>query len=337
MTVINNIEIDNITYNRNIIKEAILNNDKIEDKLHVIIVLSNPCLYAIRYILTKEFIKRMEMDEPNVILYVVELAYDNQKFIITETGNKRHLQLRTKIPIWHKENMINIGVKKLLPKNWKAFAWIDADLEFESASWADDTLKILNGCSDIVQLFSHAVDMNREKYSMSIFNSFCYQYTKKNNYCNKGLDFWHPGYAWACTRKGYEKMGGLYESGILGSGDHIMALSLIGRGLKAVNDLSTENYKDSIKEFENRIKNLRIGYVPGVIRHHYHGSKKNRKYSERWEILIQNNYDSYEHIKKDSNGILIPTYGCPQKLLDEILNYFKERNEDEDFSDLKLY
>jgi hypothetical protein len=132
-------------------------------------------------------------------------------------------------------------------------------------------------------------------------------------------------------------MGGLYESGILGSGDHIMALSLIGRGLKAVNDLSTYNYKDSIKQFENRIKNLRIGYVPGVIRHHYHGSKKNRKYSERWAILIQNNYDPYEHIKNDEYGVLIPTYNCPPKLLEDILNYFKERNEDEDFSDLKLY
>lgn len=60
MTIINTIEIDNINYEKNTIKDAIINNDPIENKLNVIIVISNPCLYASRYILAKEFIKRFE-------------------------------------------------------------------------------------------------------------------------------------------------------------------------------------------------------------------------------------------------------------------------------------
>jgi hypothetical protein len=107
-------------------------------------------MYIRRYILMNEFLKRMEMEETDVIVYVVELAYKNQRFVITDAKNKRHLQLRAETPLWHKENMINIAVKKLLPKTWKAMAWIDADLEFESATWAKDTLKILNGCKDVV-------------------------------------------------------------------------------------------------------------------------------------------------------------------------------------------
>ena len=63
MTVINNIEIDTIEYKPNEIKEAIINNNPIESKLHVIIVVSNPCLYARRYILAKEFIKRMALSK----------------------------------------------------------------------------------------------------------------------------------------------------------------------------------------------------------------------------------------------------------------------------------
>ena len=172
MTIINNIEIDAISYKNNIIKEAILNNEPIENKLNVIIVISNPCLYAIRYILTREFIKRIEIEETNVNLYVVELAYKNQKFLCTDSKNKNHLQLRSEIPLWHKENMVNLGVRYLLPKSWKAFAWIDADVEFENPNWALDTLKILNGCKDIVQVFSHCVDMDKNKLALNIFNSF---------------------------------------------------------------------------------------------------------------------------------------------------------------------
>ena len=88
MTIINNIEIDNITYKVNDLKYAISNNEPIEEKLNVIIVISNPCLYAKRYILCKEFIKRIEEQEENVNLFITELAYDKQKFIITLIGSK---------------------------------------------------------------------------------------------------------------------------------------------------------------------------------------------------------------------------------------------------------
>jgi len=111
MTIINGIEIDDICYKLNDIKYAIANNDPIEKKLNVIIAISNPCLYAKRYILLKEFVKRIEEEETNVNLYIVELIYKNQKFIVTDKNNKKHLQIKTDIPLWHKENMINLGVK----------------------------------------------------------------------------------------------------------------------------------------------------------------------------------------------------------------------------------
>ena len=86
MTVINDVEIDDIHYSKNEIKEAILNNDPVDTTLHVVAVVSNPYLFARRYILMKEFICRIEAEEPNVTLYVVELAYGNQRFLIKKTG-----------------------------------------------------------------------------------------------------------------------------------------------------------------------------------------------------------------------------------------------------------
>jgi len=330
MTIINGIEIDDIEYEKDIIRSAIINNTPIDSVLHVVMVLSNPCQFARRYILAREFIQRM-LNETNVVLYVVELAYGKDGFYVTEAKNKRHLQLRGEIPLWHKENMINIGVKKLLPKGWKAMAWVDADVEFENSSWALDTLKVLNGCKDIIQPFSHGIDMDKEKNAMSIFPSFGFQYSKRSKYGGVGINMWHPGFAWACTRAAYEKMGGLYEMSILGSGDHNMSLSFIKQGLNSLNIETSQNYKDSVEEFQGRVKNLRLGYCPGVIRHYFHGSKKNRKYMERWKILVKYAYDPYEHITKNKDGLLIPTESCPSGLLSDILDYFSERNEDEGF------
>jgi hypothetical protein len=338
MSVLNSLEFDFLDVKRDDIRTAIQSNSPIDTHLHVIVVMSNPCQYARRCILTREFQKRIEFEE-NVKLYIVEMAYGDQQFFVTDPNNPRHLQLRTAVPLWHKENMVNIGIKKLLPKTWKAVAWIDADVEFDSASWALDTLKVLNGYKDIVQLFSHVVDMDKQKNAMSIFPSFGYQLCQGRPYYehhvalqkSNGINMWHPGFAWACTRRAYEKLGGLYDQGILGSGDLIMAYSIMGFGDKSLHADTTDGFKESATQFHAKAKTLRLGYVPGVIRHHFHGSKQNRKYVERWQILVENKYDPATYITKNADGITVPTAACPKKLLDEIFTYFAERNEDEGY------
>uniref|UniRef100_A0A6C0IJA0 Glycosyltransferase 2-like domain-containing protein n=1 Tax=viral metagenome TaxID=1070528 RepID=A0A6C0IJA0_9ZZZZ len=329
MTIINGIELDNINYKTNDIKYAIKNNDPIEAKLNVIIVISNPCLYTKRYLLFKEFVSRMENEEEHVNLCIVELIYGEQKFVVTDKNNKNHLQIKTDTPIWHKENMVNLGVKYLLPKNYKAFAWIDADLEFENNTWALDTLKILNGCKDVLHLFSHCIDMNHDETTLNAFNSLGYCYTKGKDYTIKGLDYWHPGYAWAMTRKAYEKIGGLYDKGVLGSGDSIMALAFINKVSKMFNAKYHSDYNNSMLEFQEKVKGLRIGYTPGVIRHHYHGTKQNRQYTERWKIIMNHAFSPITHLTYDEKGILIPTKDFSEEFKADIMKYFKERKEDD--------
>ena len=292
----------------------------------MILVISNPCLYTRRYILLNEFVKRIENEEEHVELYIVEMIYPGQKFVVTQKNNKNHLQLRTDIPIWHKENMINLGTK-LLPSNWKAFAWIDADIEFESTTWALDALKVLNGTYDVIQLFSHAVDMDKDKSTLNIFQGFGYSFAKHKKIGKKGLDYFHPGYAWAITRRAYEKMGGIYDKGILGSGDSIMAMSFINKVNTMNNICYHPDYNNSMLEFQEKSKNLRLGYVHGVIRHYFHGTKKNRQYTERWELLKIHQY-SPKDLTYD-NGILIPTENCTKEFQDDIMKYFRERKEDD--------
>jgi len=303
-------------------KYDILNNIPLDDTLHVITVISNPCSYRRRITLAKEFIERMSV-ESHVTLYVVELSYDGI-FEITDSVNPRHLQINcTDSPIWMKENMINMGVDILLPHDWKAMAWIDADIEFENAFWALDTLKILNGSKDIVQIFSHCIDMDAKLEPMKVHTSFGFQYSK-----NAQSGFWHSGYVWAITRKAYDSIGGIYDLGILGSGDNHIAKALIGMAQESYSEKQSPGYKKSILEFQKVARTLKLGYVPGVIRHFFHGSKKNRKYGDRWKILTKYQYDPYIHLEKNEFGMLSPTPACPKGLLKEIIHYFQARKED---------
>jgi hypothetical protein len=304
---------------------TIRNCDPIEDKLNVIVVMSNPVQFRTRARLASEFIQRME-NEPMVRLHVVELTYSNTKFQITQRDNPRHLQLTTQYPLWHKENLVNCGVR-LLPVDWKCFAWIDADIEFENPHWCEDTLRLLNGSKDIVQLWSHCDDMAKDGSTMRIFQSFGYQLTKGRKMVTSGVNMWHPGYAWAITRTAYEHIGGLYDLSILGSGDHNMAMAALG--FETLNGKTSDGYRASLSDFRHSANQFRIGYTSGTIRHHFHGSKKNRRYFDRWKILVKYQYDPALHVQRDENGILIPTPSCPPALLRDILGYFRERNEDE--------
>ena len=160
-------------YSPNHIRDAILRNQPVESKLHMIICVSNPCDYVRRYDLAEQFIHRIEQNHSrDVILYVFELAYKKQRFMVTRPDNPRHLQIRTKsAALWAKEQLWNCGVK-LLPKDWKACCWVDSDIDFDNPDFAVQTLKLLNGDYDVLQMFSHALDLNLHGDPMSIFTGF---------------------------------------------------------------------------------------------------------------------------------------------------------------------
>ena len=70
MTVINGIESFEFNVRKLETKQAILNNEMIEENLHVIMVISNPCEFKRRWFLAKQFKRQMEVSD-NVILYIV--------------------------------------------------------------------------------------------------------------------------------------------------------------------------------------------------------------------------------------------------------------------------
>ena len=319
-------------------------NKKIEEFLNVICVISNPCNYKRRIELAKIFITHMEKNK-DVRLYVVECIYPGlgqTEYQITEAGNPNHLQLTAQAVLWTKENMVNLAVQKLLPKDFKAFAFIDADLHFNNPSWAEETLKALNGGCDILQPFENGYNLNKankiDKGSDMLYST-CFLWIKycMNDYSS--VDFslinkqlWHPGWCWAMTREAYIKMRGLYDFAILGGGDTILVKSIMN-----TNYMNTEllfrrcspGFRKSLIDYQQRCLGLRVGYTKGAVHHYYHGSVVNRKYNERWNIIIYYQYNPYLFLVKNECGMYRASNYFPLKMINEIIKYFKERNEDD--------
>ena len=289
--------------------------------MYVILPYFNFCGFKKREKLFLEFVERISK-------YPVRI-------VVVSTGGLphclnvfKHIEVQYKDQIWVKENLVNIGIRRL-PSNWKYVAWIDADVTFLNENWVEDTLEELQ-VSDVVQMFQTAVNLGPSNEAMKIDKSFGYMHVKGGHEYSKTdkYGFWHPGYAWACTKKAYQKMGGLIDWAILGSGDRHMALALIGKVIWSAPGNIEYNYLQLLLKFQKSCKNLKLSYIPGTILHHWHGSLENRRYRERWDILTKNKYDPVLDLDYTKQG-LIYLNKTGERLKDDILHYFKERKEDE--------
>jgi hypothetical protein len=209
-------------------------------------------------------------------------------------------------------------------------AWVDGDIRFNRENIADETIHALQRWS-IVQMFRDAVNLGPKGEVLSKRTSFGYMFNTGQDYKCKGYDYWHPGFAWACTRKAYRDMGGLLDFSILGNGDHHMALCLIGKyeisvpkGMGPEFTAMVKNYQDMIERKELLYS---VGYVDGTIMHYFHGKAKDRGYVDRWQILIKNNYNPTTDISLDERGLYKLNDNKPLLRIG-CMRYFEQRNED---------
>ncbi len=308
------------------IQNPTLVNDNL---LHVVCVVSNTSRYHSRYRLARKFIEEMKAT-PNVRLYIVEQAYGDRHYELTRDHEPHHLQVRSNSEIWTKENLINLGVKRLLPRDWKYVAWVDADVSFRDPNWALETLHQLQHFS-IVQPWQQCTDLGFVGDIMHTHHSIGYL-SQMGRLKPNGKSYphgGHSGYAWAATRAFWEQTGGLLEVGILGSGDHHMALSCLGEADLRVSGDASKGFFRKCAEWRARairVTHKEIGYVNGRIEHGYHGQKADRKYADRWKILAKHDYDPDVDLMHDSQG-LIQLVGKPA-LEADIRKYNRSRNED---------
>lgn len=244
--------------------------------LFVVAPLSNTARFHSRYRLYRDFERRMR-DTPNVELVTVELAFGDRAFEATEPGNPHHVQLRTDHEMWHKENLINIGISRL-PANWEYVAWIDADVQFTNPHWTEETIHQLQH-HHVVQLFQDAIDLGPIGNVVHHHKGFARLHAEGVPMGAK-YPFRHPGFAWAASREAINHLGGLPDWAILGAADHHLALALIGEARKSVPQGISPSYMAKVMRLQERCdRHIQgdIGFVNGTILHHWHGKKADRK------------------------------------------------------------
>jgi len=321
---------DNLDSKASIGADASLLND-----FYVIAVITNPERYKRRPQLFKEFMARM--DRYGARLYIVEGAFAGRDYEVTDQANPRHIRIQTDSELWHKENLINIGISRL-PATWKYVAWIDGDVDFVRPDWMLETVHELQH-HPVVQLFEDAVDLGPDHEILQTYKSFAYCYkndlpqkkvsSSASHYKTSPGTYWHPGYAWAATRDAINTLGGLFDIGVVGAGDHHMACCLIGCAERSIPKGVHVNYRKAVLAWQERALRIHknIGYIKGTLYHFWHGKKKDRHYKDRWQILIDNNFNPATDIHKDWQGVWA-LYSGHDKLRDEIRAYFQARNED---------
>lgn len=307
------------------------------EDLQVIAVISNPVLYQSRYRLYERFRERILAQGAS--LWTIELQHGARRHAIAEAPtlnpNERHIKVWTSaLPgeLWHKENLINLCIWHMTVRkpDWRYVAWVDADLLLPDGCLVD-TIQALQHW-DMVQMFSHAVDLGPDGDVTAVHKGFAYSYWKgfpiknENGYLIGG----HPGFAWAARRETLNKLGMLIDWAILGSADRHMCCAVFDVAAETYPPGMSEAYLRWLEIWKNRaLSQLKknVGYVPGTVQHMWHGRKSLRGYKSRWLILKEHQYNPESDIIRDVSGVLCLAPGKPE-FRDDIREYFRSRNED---------
>jgi hypothetical protein len=327
--------------------------DRLHTPLYVVTPVFNAVRYRSRWTHYQDYAKRVA--EAGGVLITVEAAFGGRDFVVTEPGNPQHVQVRVSSELWLKENLINRGVARLseIHPDWPKVAWIDADVNFERDDIMDETRHALEHY-DVVQMWSHAQDMGPDyiplpdvahSYGWCFLNGIPrpenvlagnpYYYQVQGV---RGI-YWHPGYAWACTREWWDGVGGLIDWTIIGNGDYYMAEGMSNRlnPLEKTYLFKTPSvaYDQMLVQWQTRCMRVLgkgnrggLGVVPGLVTHKWHGKKMDRQYDTRWKLLIDTGFDPTKHLKRDRQLIWTLDESAPVLLRDGLRRVARLRNED---------
>ncbi len=230
----------------------------------------------------------------------------------------------TSAVLFQKERLLNVALGRL-PADCDKVAWLDCDILFENPNWAEDASKLLDKVP-IVQLFDSVRTL--EPCGREMFTE-AGMIARRGRYWADRVPGPH-GYAWAARRELLDKHG-FYDRAIVGGGSVIMAQSIFGRTWPREEPrLFTQAHLRDILAWSTAFHldvQGSVSFVPGAIKHLWHGSIPNRRYMERHEILTRHDFDPVSDIAMDAESCW-KWHSDKPELHREVAEYFVERDED---------
>jgi hypothetical protein len=305
--------------------------DKINADLWVVAPMFNAPRYKARWKHYHRFAQYVR--QSGAKLCVIEAAFGERTWALPEGSADRIIRVRTSHELWIKENLINLAMERLPEAQY--VAWLDADVAFARPNWVGETIHQLQHYA-FVQMFSRAQDLDpvyrpigpmRRSFVDVVLAG---DWPDAKGYNGRGA----TGLAWAARRDALDAVGRLMDFCILGSADWHMAAALFGLAGRSIPEGVTSEYGRRILQWETlaeRHIRRNVGQVSGLLLHYWHGKKVDRKYQERWAVLVNNHYNPNVDLKADVQGVWqLEDHGDARSiaLRDGIRNYFRERNED---------
>ena len=284
---------------------------------------------------------------------VVELAFGNTEFSVVDHTDV--IQLRTTNVLWHKERLLNIGIRQLLAEGYRKIAWLDGDIVFTDTHWPlelSHRLDNANLCQvfDTIGIRSHAsgppmVAFSAVRYFRE-FGELYAQPARRGRHMLSGvLKGGQSGFGWA-ARAEVLQQAMLFESAIVGGGDKLMFIAGLAddfrhplfAGLtqsKNVCDACghrnlSEAYRAHFMDWAHRWSGA-VGEAVDYARLHiedmYHGKRDDRGYMTRHDILYRHQFDPAKDLVSDASGGLAWT-DSPVALKNGVEAYFLSRRED---------
>lgn len=278
-------------------------------------------------------------------LLVVELAFDDQPFVLTDEDADILIRQRTRTVLWHKERLLNIGIENL-PGECDSVCWLDSDVIFANDDWVAQTREAL-GRAPVVQPFRQCIWLPPDCESVEISNTN-YPATGGEFGRHHGFAFgWkhfgvhalparilfgHVGFAWAARRPLLERIG-LYDRAVAGSGDNLMAHAFVGN--RTFLEGEGRRYpvgllNDYVRWADRAHAEVRgrLDYAEGILFHLWHGTQEKRQYATRHRMLARHGYDPDAHIELDEGGVYRWTERVPPEMIADLRKFFVTRRED---------
>lgn len=275
------------------------------------------CIYGLRdtRLQTANYWRCAEgLDAQGLDLWTVEGLLPGQSPRVT---GDRVMTCELRDLLWHKERLLQLGVEQL-PDRYDAVMWLDADVLFDQPEIRErieqtlqeypvlqpyDETRFLDASGRPENGPIDVRDANRPdlgRWLTAIPGYFDRSIAARNAERQPGeaVEPGHPGLAWAMRRDWWHEVG-LYQHHMGGSGDETLAQGCLwdvdAGTCRRYSAAQLPHVLAWIRRCYTHVGG-RVGHVPGIVRHLWHGPIRGRGYAARQLAMIVARFDPELHL-----------------------------------------